>query len=251
MISIIKTHNLDVLGIDIGGSGMKAAIVDLKTGEFTSERKRFDTPQPATPEAMMETFVKLQKYFEWEGAIGCGFPAAIINGTVKTASNIDKSWINKPLANMIRKATGCATRLMNDVDVAGLAEMRFGAGKGQKGTVLVLALGTGIGSALFHNQQLMPNTELGHIQFKGDIAEAYAANSVRENEELSWEVWGNRLNQYLVEVHKLFWPDLIIIGGGVSKNFKVYQKYLDPKMNVIPAGLRNHAGIVGAACQFL
>jgi polyphosphate glucokinase len=140
---------------------------------------------------------------------------------------------------------------MNDVDVAGLAEMQFGAGKGHEGTVLVLALGTGIGSALFHNQHLIPNTELGHIQFKGDIAEAYAANSVRENEDLSWEVWGKRLNHYLVEVHKLFWPDLIIIGGGVSKKFKKYEKYIDDKLNVIPAELKNHAGIVGAACQFL
>jgi len=242
---------LEVLGIDIGGSGMKAAIVDLKTGEFIGKRKRFKTPQPATPEAMMKTVVKLQKHFDWSGPIGCGFPAAIIDGTVKTASNIDKSWIEKPLANMIRKATGCATRVMNDVDVAGLAEMRFGAGKGHDGTVLVLALGTGIGSALFHNQQLMPNTELGHIQFKGDIAEAYAANSIRENEDLSWEVWGKRLNQYLVEVHKLFWPDLIILGGGVSKKFKKYEKHIDSRLNVIPAELKNHAGIVGAACQFL
>ena len=242
---------MEVLGIDIGGSGMKAAVVDLKTGEFVSERKRFKTPQPATPEAMMQTLVKLQKHFKWSGAIGCGFPAAIIAGTVKTASNIDKSWIEKPLANMIRKATGCATRVMNDVDVAGLAEMHFGAGRGHEGTVLVLALGTGIGSALFHNQQLMPNTELGHIQFKGDIAEAYAANSVRENEDLSWEVWGKRLNRYLVEVHKLVWPDLIVIGGGVSKKFNKFEKLIDTKLNVIPAELKNHAGIVGAASQFL
>tara|TARA_R110002012_G_C11677346_1_gene614124 strand:+ start:39461 stop:40189 length:729 start_codon:yes stop_codon:yes gene_type:complete len=242
---------LEVLGIDIGGSGMKAAVVDLKTGEFITKRKRFETPQPATPEAMMKTVVKLQKHFDWSGPIGCGFPAAIIDGTVKTASNIDKSWIEKPLANMIRKATGCATRVMNDVDVAGLAEMNYGAGKGHNGTVLVLALGTGIGSALFHNQQLMPNTELGHIQFKGDIAEAYAANSIRENEDLSWEVWGKRINLYLIEVHKLFWPDLIIIGGGVSKKFKKYEKYIDKKLNVIPAELKNHAGIVGAASQFL
>ena len=241
---------MEVLGIDIGGTGMKAARVDLKSGELVSERKRFKTPHPATPEAMMKTVVKLQKHFEWSGAIGCGFPAAVIDGTVKTASNIDKSWIGKPLANMIRKATGCATRVMNDVDVAGLAEMSFGAGKNHEGTVLVLALGTGIGSALFHNQQLMPNTELGHLQFHGDIAEAYAANSIRENEDLSWEVWGKRLNQYLVEVHKLFWPDLIIIGGGVSKKFDKYEKYLDHGLNVIPAGLKNHAGIVGAACQF-
>jgi len=242
---------LEVLGIDIGGSGMKAAIVDLKTGKFVGDRKRFKTPQPATPEAMMETVLQLQKHFEWSGPIGCGFPAAIINGTVKTASNIDKSWIDKPLANMIRKTTGCATRVMNDVDVAGLAEMNFGAGKDHDGTVLVLALGTGIGSALFHNKQLMPNTELGHIQFKGDIAEAYAANSVRENEDLSWKVWGKRLNQYLVEVQKLIWPDLIIIGGGVSKKFHKYEKYINKGIHAIPAELKNHAGIVGAASQFL
>ncbi|HET8860826.1 polyphosphate--glucose phosphotransferase [Marivirga sp.] len=242
---------MEVLGIDIGGSGMKAAIVDLENGEFISERKRFQTPKPATPEAMMETVIQLQNHFDWSGSIGCGFPAAIIDGIVKTASNIDKSWIEKPLANMIKKATGCDTRVMNDVDVAGLAEMRFGAGKGLKGTILVLALGSGIGSALFHNQQLMPNTELGHIQFRGDKAEASVANSIREKEDLSWEVWGKRLNSYLVEVHKLVWPDLIIIGGGVSKKFQNYQKFIDENLKVIPAELRNHAGIVGAASQFL
>ncbi|GAA5035789.1 polyphosphate glucokinase [Marivirga lumbricoides] len=240
---------MEVLGIDIGGSGMKAAVVDLEKGIFVSERKRFQTPQPATPEAMIKTIVRLQKHFQWAGEIGCGFPAAIVDGIVKTASNIDESWIGNPINQLIEKATGCKAEVMNDVDVAGLAEMRYGAGKNYNGVVLMIAVGTGIGSALFYRKKLVPNTELGHLQLHGDIAEAYAANSVRESERLSWEVWGNRLNEYLLEVDKLFWPELIILGGGVSKEFSKYKKFLHPKLNIIPAQLRNHAGIVGAAYQ--
>ncbi|MBK6266779.1 ROK family protein [Marivirga sp. S37H4] len=242
---------MEVLGIDIGGTGMKAAIVDLEKGEFISKRKRFKTPQPATPEAMVKTILKLQEHFLWTGKIGCGFPSAIVNGIVKTASNIDKSWIGQPINDLISKATGCPASVMNDVDVAGLAEMRYGAGKNYQGTVLMIAVGTGIGSALFHKQMLIPNTELGHIQLKGDIAEAYAANSVRENENLDWETWGKRLNLYLLEVNKLFYPELIILGGGVSKRFSKYKKYIDPKLNIVPAALKNHAGIIGAAGQLL
>lgn len=240
---------MEVLGIDIGGSGMKAAIVDLDKGIFVSDRKRFQTPQPATPDAMIKTIVKLQKHFNWKGEIGCGFPAAIVNGIVKTASNIDESWIGQPINQLIQHATGCATSVMNDVDVAGLAEMRYGAGKNYPGVVLMIAVGTGIGSALFHQKRLVPNTELGHLQLHGDIAEAYAANSVREEKKLSWEDWGGRLNEYLLEVDKLFWPELIILGGGVSKEFSKYKKYLDPQLNIMPAQLRNHAGIIGAAFQ--
>ncbi len=240
---------MEVLGIDIGGSGMKAAIVDLEKGEFISERKRFQTPQPATPGAMIKTVIKLQKHFQWTGKIGCGFPAAIVNGIVKTASNIDESWIGQPINELLSKETSCDTLVMNDVDVAGLAEMRYGAGKNQNGTVLMIAVGTGIGSALFHKQMLVPNTELGHIQLKGDIAEAYAANSVRENENLDWETWGNRLNLYLLEVNKLFYPELIILGGGVSKQFSKYKRFLAPQLKVVPAALKNHAGIIGAAGQ--
>ncbi len=241
---------MEILGIDIGGSGMKAAIVDVEKGIFISDRKRFETPQPATPDAMIKTVVKLKNHFHWTDPIGCGFPAAIVDGIVKTASNIDNSWIGKPINQLMSEATQCETIVKNDVDVAGLAEMRHGAGKNYQGTVLMIAVGTGIGSALFYQQQLVPNTEMGHIQLHGDIAENYAANSVRESEKLDWKTWGNRLNEFLMEMDKLFWPELIILGGGVSKEFSSYKKYLNPKLDVIPAQLRNHAGIVGAACQF-
>ncbi len=240
---------MEVLGIDIGGSGMKAAIIELTTGEMVTERYRIDTPQPATPKAMVEVVKKLQKHFDWKGRIGVGFPAAIVNGFVKTASNIDSSWINTPITKLFTEATGCEVSVMNDVDVTGLAEMNFGAGKDRKGKVLTVALGTGIGTALFYNGQLIPNTELGHLQMKGLIAEDYAANSVRENEELSWKEWGMRLNEYLLELDKLLWPDLIIIGGGVSKHYENFEQYLDRNLAVVPAALKNHAGIIGSASQ--
>jgi len=242
---------LEVLGIDIGGSGMKAAPVDLKKGEFTADRLRIDTPQPATPEAMTKVLKQLQAHFNWKGKIGIGFPAAIVDGKVKTASNIDKSWIGTPINALFSEATDCKVSVMNDVDVTGLGEMNFGAGKGQKGTVLTVALGTGIGTSLFYKGQLYPNTELGHLQLNGKIAENYAANSVREEEALSWKKWGKRLNKYLLELDKLLWPELIILGGGVSKHYDEYKQYLDPKLSIKPAQLKNHAGIIGAASQFL
>jgi polyphosphate glucokinase len=241
---------LEVLGIDIGGNGMKAAIVDIDKGTFIGDRKRIKTPQPATPEAMNKVVKQLQKHFNWTGKIGIGFPAAIVNGIVKTASNIDDIWIGQAINEMFSKTTNCQVSVMNDVDVTGLAEMKYGAGKGNDGTVLTVALGTGIGTALFYKQQLYPNTELGHIQLDGFLAENYAANSIREDNKLSWKEWGKRLNKYLLEVDKLLWPELIILGGGVSKHFKEYEKYLDPNLKVVPAQLKNHAGIIGAASQF-
>ena len=247
----IENKNLEVLGIDIGGSGMKAAIVDLNTGKFVGERERIDTPQPATPEMMAKVVKQLQKHFNWKGKIGIGFPAAIVDGVVKTASNIHTSWIGINIEQHFEEATKCEVRCMNDVDVAGSAEVIYGAGRKKKGTIAMIALGTGIGTALFHNKKLFPNTELGHIQLAGKIAEDYAANSVRKEEDLSWKKWGKRLNEYLQEIDKLVWPEIIIIGGGVSKYFEEYEGYLNTRAKVIPARLKNHAGIIGAAAQFL
>ena len=238
---------MEILGIDVGGSGIKGAIVDTNKGELITERYRIPTPNPATPDAVIETIEAIIKNFDWQGPVGCGFPAAVKNEIVKTASNIDDSWIGVNASARIEKKTGCPTHLVNDVDAAGIAEAEFGAGKKRFGTIFMAAFGTGIGTAVFHNQQLVPNTELGHIPMHGNVAENYAANSIRENEELSWETWGKRVNEYLQLIESLIWPDLIIIGGGVSKNFNEFGSYIDVESEVVPAESRNHAGIIGAA----
>jgi len=238
---------MEILGIDVGGSGIKGAIVDTQKGELITERYRISTPKPAMPHAVIEVIEEIINNFEWQGPVGCGFPAAVKNEVVKTASNIDDSWIGVNASAQIEKKTGCPTHLVNDVDAAGFAEMEFGAGKRLFGTIFMANFGTGIGTAVFHNQQLVPNTELGHIPLHGGPAEDYAANSIRKKEELSWKKWGGRVNEYLQLVEELFWPDLIIIGGGVSKKFKKFKPYLDLQAEVVPAVSRNHAGIIGAA----
>ena len=240
---------MKVLGIDIGGTGIKGAIVDTKRGKLVTDRVRIPTPDPATPQAVIDTVIKLVKEFEYKGPIGCGFPAAVRHEIVKTASNIDKSWLGMNAAEQIRKATKCPTHLINDVDAAGIAEMRFGAGKKQKkgDTTLVVAAGTGIGTALFIGKNLVPNTELGFVQINGMAGEHYAANSVREAQDLSLKEWATRFNEYLNRLEALFWPDLFIMGGGISKKFEEYQKYFKLDTPIVPAKSRNHAGIIGAA----
>lgn len=238
---------MEILGIDIGGSGIKGAVVDSRKGELLTERIRLVTPQPATPKAMLATVAELVDTFKWKGVIGCGFPAAVQHEIVRTASNIDKSWIGLNAAKEVEKLTKCPTHVVNDVDAAGLAEMKFGAGKGQKGVTIMLAAGTGIGSAIFIKKKLVPNMELGFIHVNGMPGEHYAANSVRENEELSWEVWAGRFNEYLHRLESLFWPDLFILGGGVSKKFENFSQYFDINTEIVPAKTRNHAGIIGAA----
>lgn len=238
---------MEILGIDVGGSGIKGAIVDTKKGELITERFRIPTPKPATPAAVIETIEAIIHKFEWQGPVGCGFPAAVKNEIVKTASNIDSSWIGVNASAQIEKKTGCPTHLVNDVDAAGCAEAEFGAGQERFGTIFMAAFGTGIGTAIFHNQQLVPNTELGHVPMHGMAAEDYAANSVREKNDLSWEEWGGRVNEYLQLIEALFWPDLYIIGGGVSKDFGEYERYLSLDTEIVPAESRNHAGIIGAA----
>jgi polyphosphate glucokinase len=243
-----------LLGIDIGGTGIKGATVDTATGEMTAERFRLETPQPATPEAVVKTVAEVAKHFDWTGPIGVGFPAALREGVVLTAANIDKSWIGQNAAQMIAEATGSPKVVVgNDADVAGYAEMHFGAGKGNNGLILVCTLGTGIGTALFYKGVLIPNTELGHIEIKGQDAEEYAAESAREREDLSWEKWARRVDRYLLKMQSLFWPDLIILGGGVSKKDEKFIPLLTvtEKVPVVPAGLRNEAGIVGAAMASL
>ncbi|MGH1361941.1 MAG: polyphosphate--glucose phosphotransferase [Calditrichia bacterium] len=242
---------MKVLGVDVGGSGIKGAIVDTNTGVLLEERFRLDTPQPAHPDVVAETVNKVVKHFDWKGPVGCGFPAVVRNGLVKTASNISKKWINVSAEKLFSKTTGCEVRVMNDADVAGLAEMKFGAGKGNMGSIVMITIGTGLGSALFRNGILFPNTEFGHFKLKGDIAEHYAANSVRKKEDLSWKKWGKRFNHYLEEVELLVAPDLIILGGGASKKIDRFEDEIEIETEVVTATLLNEAGIVGAALSIL
>lgn len=238
-----------LLGIDVGGSGIKGGLVDVNKGEMVSERFRLPTPQPAKPKAMAETFAAVVKHFDYKGPIGCGFPAIIKDGVAQSAANIDDAWIHTDAAGLFSKASKCKVTVVNDADAAGLASSYFGLGKGRKGVVLFLTIGSGIGSALFLDGKLVPNTELGHIYLKGQdkIAEKYAADSARKREELSWLDWGFRFNKYLHHVDRIFSPDLIILGGGASKHFDKYQPSLNLDTEVKPSIMQNMAGIIGAA----
>lgn len=240
---------MEYLGIDIGGSGIKGAVVNVSSGELISERLRLATPQPATPEAVAQVVAEMVQTFGWQGAIGCGFPAVISNGVAKSAANIDESWIDCNVETLLTQATGCRCTVLNDADAAGLAEMRFGSGRGRSGTVLALTFGTGIGSALFFNGMLYPNSELGHLRLKSGIAERYASAKIREKEELSWKAWSRRLNKFFTQVERLFSPELIIVGGGVSRKHEKFFPHLKVQAELLPAQLRNRAGIVGAACH--
>lgn len=238
----------EVLGIDVGGSGIKGAPVNIKEGKLMADRHRIPTPQPATPQKVAEVIHQIVKHFDWKGPIGIGFPAVVLNGVVKTASNIDKSWIGTDAEELISGVTGLPVYMVNDADAAGMAEVQYGAGKKVKGTVIMLTVGTGIGSVLFINGKLVPNTELGHLFLdNGSEAEDFAADSVRSNENLDWLEWGTRFNKYLMEVEKLFWPELIIIGGGVSKKYDKFKEAIDIKSKLVMAEQRNEAGLIGAA----
>ena len=238
----------ELLGIDIGGSGIKGATVNLESGELTQERYRLETPQPSKPDAVAGAVIDIVKHFEWDGPIGCTFPAIVKNGVTLSAANVDKAWVGTDAAALFQKATGCPVSLLNDADAAGVAEMTFGAGKEKQGVVFLLTFGTGIGSAMFIDGKLIPNTELGHISLpEHEDAEKWAASSVRKAEDLSWKGWAKRVNVYLGKLEALFSPDLFIIGGGVSKKSEKFFEYLDLKTPFAAAELRNEAGIVGAA----
>lgn len=238
-----------VLGIDVGGTGIKGAIVDITTGELITERIKYKTPQPATPDDMIDVMKKLILDFDWYGGrIGVGFPAIIKNGTVLSASNIDDSWLNLKVEKRLADALGGEVTVINDADAAGLAELKFGKGKTIDGLLLFLTLGTGIGSAVFHNGVLLPNTEFGHLKWKESITEKYAGNKAREIKDLSWKEWGKEVSKVLNHIHFVLSVDHILIGGGVSKHFEKFKKYLKVPVPVEPASQLNIAGIVGAAC---
>ncbi|HKI55397.1 MAG TPA: ROK family protein [Anaerolineales bacterium] len=238
---------MKILGIDIGGSGIKGAPVDIATGELLADRFRIKTPKGAEPQPVAEVVAEIADSFKWKGPIGIGFPAPIKAGVTLMAANVSEKWVGTNADELFTKVTGCNCTMINDADAAGLAEMEFGAGKGQPGTVIMLTLGTGIGTAIFHRGKLLPNTEFGHLDMNGRDAEHRASDAVRKREDLSWKKYAKRLNEYLVEMEKLFWPNLFIIGGGISKKSEKYIPLLTIDTPVIPAQFLNEAGIVGAA----
>lgn len=238
---------MDAYGLDIGGSGIKGAPIDLDTGELTEERIKIDTPRPATPEAIVETAKKVVSESGWDGPVGCGFPAVIKEGVAQTAANIEDEAIGFDFRQSLEEALGYSVSLVNDADAAGLAEMRWGAGSEVEGVVLMLTLGTGIGTALFVGGQLVPNTELGHIELHGGDAEHYAAESARKRDDLKWKEYAARLDEYVSAIEDLLWPDLIIIGGGISKKSEKFIPRLTARTEVVPAQMFNQAGIAGAA----
>lgn len=237
-----------ILGIDVGASGIKGALVDLEHGKLSGERFRVPTPQPSTPAAMASAFAEIIEYFDYKGIVGCGFPALVKHGVAQSAANIDKSWIGTNVEDVFENASGDRVFVTNDADAAGMAEMRYGMGKGEKGLVLLITIGTGLGSAIFYNGAMIPNTELGHVKWNnGKSAELYCSSGARERLKISRKVWADRFNEYLQHLELLFSPDLFILGGGESKFFDVYKNQLHTSARVVPAKLLNNAGIIGAA----
>jgi polyphosphate glucokinase len=236
-------------GIDIGGSGIKGAVVDIRSGRLVTMRKRFVTPQPSTPDAVADVVAKLVTDAEWSGPVGATFPAVIQHGIARSAANVDKSWIDTDVDACFTKTTPSATDVyvLNDADAAGIAEARFGAARGVAGVVILLTFGTGIGSALLMDGRLVPNTELGHLELDGHDAEKRAAASVRDENKMSYKEWAKRVQRYMEHVERLFTPDLFVVGGGVSKDAPKWVPRLELKTPVKPAELLNDAGIVGAA----
>lgn len=238
---------MKILGIDVGGSGLKGAPVDTVTGRQLAERHKVEIESPCPPAKAAAAAAEIARHFNWKGPIGMGFPGVVCGSEIMATGNLGEAWIGIDGVKVFSKATGCPVRMVNDADAAGLAEMRFGAGKGQMGSVLMITAGTGIGSAMFYRGVLFPNTEFGHIKRKGKSVEKYCAASVREKKELSWEEWAGRLSTYLQMMEALTWPELIIIGGGVSGKAEKWLHFVKTRAKVVPAKLGNAAGIIGAA----
>ncbi|PYC72087.1 polyphosphate glucokinase [Streptomyces tateyamensis] len=237
-----------VFGVDIGGSGIKGAPVDLAVGALAQPRHKVLTPHPAAPEAVIATVREVVDHFDYRGPVGLTYPGVVLDGHTRTAANVDQGWLGLDAERRFSQALGQPCVLLNDADAAGLAEVRFGAGRDQDGVVLVLTFGTGIGSALFADGTLVPNTELGHLELRGKDAERRASSAARERHQLTWEEWAERLDEYLDLVERLFWPKLVVVGGGVSRKHEKFLPLLKERAaRVVPAELRNDAGIVGAA----
>ncbi|MEP1221351.1 polyphosphate--glucose phosphotransferase [Maribacter dokdonensis] len=239
---------MTLLGIDVGGSGIKGALVNSETGEMISERFRIPTPIPRTPEAMSNVIAQIVAHFDYKGKVGCGFPTIIKNGICKATGNLDKSWLGVNVEELLEKKTGLDFTVINDADAAGYATMNYGTGKGEKGFVVMITIGTGLGSGAFLNGRLIPNFELGQIPYKKySKIEKWAAGSAKDREGLSYKKWGKRFNKFLEYVELIVSPDLIILGGGATKDFKEFKSKIKIETRVIPAELQNHAGIIGAA----
>ncbi|MFK5957756.1 MAG: ROK family protein [Lutibacter sp.] len=239
---------MEILGIDIGGTGIKGALVDIKTGKLTTNKHRIPTPNPATPESVASTIQELVNHFNWKGLVGCGFPTPLQHGKCLTGGNLHEDWKNTQVDTLFKAKTGNDFSVVNDADAAGLAEINFGAGKDVKGTVIMITLGTGIGSGLFLDGKLIPNTEFGHVLYKnGEIFEKYASDSARKRDGLTRKEWGKRLNKYFNHINLLVSPDLIIVGGGASKKFEKFETKINVGVKIVPAKAENEAGIIGAA----
>ena len=238
------------LGIDVGGSGIKGAPVDLEKGEFAAKRKRVDTPQPSTPDAVADVINQIVDHFDdvrGSSPIGVTIPGVVTHGVVRSAANIDKGWLDFDAEPMLEKKLGHDIVLVNDADAAGVAELHYGAAKGQKGLVVMTTLGTGIGTALIHDGVLVPNSELGHLELDGYDAETRAASSIKDREGLSYPEWAKRLQRYYSHLENLLWPDLFVVGGGVSKDADQFLPLLHIRTPIVAAKLMNKAGIIGAA----
>ncbi len=237
----------EAFGIDIGGTGVKGALVDLDTGKLIGDRFKVATPRPATPAAVSKVVGQVVSHFDWKGPVGATFPGVVKDGVVKTAANVDKSWIGMNAATLFGNTIGASVTVVNDADAAGLAEAKWGAAAAVRGVTLLLTLGTGIGSALLLDSTLIPNTELGHLGVRGKEAEKRASEIVRENKKLSWKKWAGRLSEVLATYEMLLWPDLFVLGGGVSRDHDKFIPLLTCRTPVVPATLENDAGILGAA----
>jgi polyphosphate glucokinase len=246
-----KESSRKILGIDIGGTGIKIAPVDISRGKIMQEPLKEETPRPATPESVLSIIKKMVKSLGWEGPVGCGFPGIVKNGIIYSAANLDEGWMNFSLKNALEKQVSSPASVINDADAAALAEMQYGVGRKWNqsggGVVLFFTLGTGIGSAVFINGQLVPNTEFGHMEMNGKDAEKWAATVIRERENISWKDWGTRVNEFLNRMEKLFSPDVIIIGGGISEDPQKFFPYLHINAQLLTAQMANEAGIIGAA----
>ncbi|MEV7420994.1 MULTISPECIES: polyphosphate--glucose phosphotransferase [unclassified Streptomyces] len=239
---------MNVFGVDIGGTGIKGAPVDLDRGDLVEPRYKVLTPHPATPEAVADGVVEVVRHFGWSGPVGITFPGVVTGSVIRTAANVDKAWIGTDAGQVLGDRLNLRATVLNDADAAGVAEMAFGAGRGRKGAVFLLTFGTGIGSALFMDGKLVPNTELGHLELHGHEAEKHASTKAKEDEDLSWQHWAHRVRKYLAHVEMLFSPELFIIGGGVSRKADKFLPLIEGiRAEIVPAELQNNAGIVGAA----
>ncbi|MFF2598168.1 polyphosphate--glucose phosphotransferase [Streptomyces californicus] len=239
---------MEIFGVDIGGSGIKGAPVDLDRGDLAQERHKVLTPQPATPKGVADCVAEVVGHFDWSGPVGVTFPGVVTDGVTRTAANVDKGWIDTDARTLLGERIGQPVTILNDADAAGVAEMTFGAGKGRTGTVILLTFGTGIGSAVFTGGELVPNTELGHLELHGHEAEKHASTKAKDDGDLSWQHWAHRVQKYLLHVEMLFSPELFIIGGGVSRKADKFLPLIEKvRAEIVPAQLQNNAGIVGAA----